>query len=142
MASLQCLKHHLSVRDLIVRYGAIQAVRGIGLDIAQGEIVALIGANGAGKTTVARAIAGLLPYRGEITFEGEVLKPDNAERNLRARHRAGAGRTRHPRHHDRAGQSADGPLHAARQGAGRKRTSPRCWSAFRFWPSAAICSQA
>lgn len=73
----------LKARDLIVRYGAIQAVRGIDLDIAKGEIVALIGANGAGKTTVARAIAGLLPYRGEIIFEGEVLKPDNAERNLR-----------------------------------------------------------
>ena len=73
----------LTVRDLVVRYGAIAAVRGISLDIAQGEIVALIGANGAGKTTVARAIAGLLPCRGEITFEGEVLKPDNAERNLR-----------------------------------------------------------
>jgi branched-chain amino acid transport system ATP-binding protein len=73
----------LKVTDLVVRYGAIQAVRGIGLDIAQGEIVALIGANGAGKTTVARAIAGLLPYRGEIAFEGEVLKPNNAERNLR-----------------------------------------------------------
>jgi branched-chain amino acid transport system ATP-binding protein len=72
----------LSVRDLVVRYGAIQAVRGIGLDIAQGEIVALIGANGAGKTTVARAIAGLLPYRGEITFQGEALKANNAERNL------------------------------------------------------------
>jgi branched-chain amino acid transport system ATP-binding protein len=73
----------LTVRDLVVRYGAIQAVRGIGLDIAHGEIVALIGANGAGKTTVARAIAGLLPYRGEIAFEGDVLKSDNAERNLR-----------------------------------------------------------
>jgi branched-chain amino acid transport system ATP-binding protein len=73
----------LRVSDLVVRYGAIQAVRGIALDIAQGEIVALIGANGAGKTTVARAIAGLLPYRGEIAFEGEGLKPNNAERNLR-----------------------------------------------------------
>jgi branched-chain amino acid transport system ATP-binding protein len=72
----------LIVRNLSVRYGAIQAVRGIDLDIAQGEIVALIGANGAGKTTVARAIAGLLPYRGEIAFENEVLKPNNAERNL------------------------------------------------------------
>ena len=73
----------LNVSDLVVRYGAIHAVRGINLEIAQGEIVALIGANGAGKTTDARAIAGLLPYRGEIAFEGEVLKPDNAERNLR-----------------------------------------------------------
>jgi len=73
----------LRVRDLVVRYGAIQAVRGIDIDIAAGEIVALIGSNGAGKTTVARAIAGLLPYRGEIAFESGVLTPNNAERNLR-----------------------------------------------------------
>jgi branched-chain amino acid transport system ATP-binding protein len=73
----------LAIRDLVVRYGAIQAARGIDLDIAKGEIVALIGANGAGKTTVARAIAGLLPYRGTISFEGETLKPNSAERNLR-----------------------------------------------------------
>ena len=73
----------LTVRNLSVRYGAIQAVRGIDLDIAEGEIVALIGANGAGKTTVARAITGLLPYRGEITFENETLKPNSAERNLK-----------------------------------------------------------
>jgi branched-chain amino acid transport system ATP-binding protein len=73
----------LTVRNLSVHYGAIQAVRGIDLDIAQGEIVALIGANGAGKTTVARAIAGLLPYRGEIAYENETLGPNNAERNLR-----------------------------------------------------------
>jgi branched-chain amino acid transport system ATP-binding protein len=73
----------LTVRNLSVRYGAIQAVRGIDLDIAQGEIVALIGANGAGKTTVARAIAGLLPYGGEIAFQNETLRPNNAERNLK-----------------------------------------------------------
>lgn len=73
----------LSVRDLIVGYGAIQAVRGIDIDIAVGEIVALIGSNGAGKTTVARAIAGLLPYRGEIAFEDARLKPNTAELNLR-----------------------------------------------------------
>ena len=54
----------LTVRNLSVRYGAIQAVRGIDLDVAKGEIVALIGANGAGKTTVARAIAGLLALPG------------------------------------------------------------------------------
>jgi branched-chain amino acid transport system ATP-binding protein len=73
----------LTVRNLVVRYSAIQAVRGIDLDIAQGEIIALIGSNGAGKTTVARAVAGLLPYRGEIAFEGEILTPNSAERNLR-----------------------------------------------------------
>jgi branched-chain amino acid transport system ATP-binding protein len=73
----------LTVRQLSVRYGAIQAVRGIDLDVAKGEIVALIGANGAGKTTVARAVAGLLPYQGTITFENEILKPNNAERNLK-----------------------------------------------------------
>jgi branched-chain amino acid transport system ATP-binding protein len=74
----------LEVRKLQVRYGAIAAVRGIDLDIRAGEIVALIGANGAGKSTIARAIAGLLPYRGEIRYEGRLLQPNHAERNLRA----------------------------------------------------------
>jgi branched-chain amino acid transport system ATP-binding protein len=73
----------LQVRNLHVSYGSIAAVRGIDLDVAAGEIVALIGANGAGKTTIARAIAGLLPYRGEITFADRLLKPNGAERNLR-----------------------------------------------------------
>ncbi len=74
----------LTVRNLRVRYGSIGAVHGVDLDVAAGEIVALIGANGAGKTTIARAIAGLLPYQGEIAFEGRPLKPNHAERNLRA----------------------------------------------------------
>ncbi len=73
----------LEVRNLHVHYGAIAAVRGIALDIGAGEIVALIGANGAGKSTVARAIAGLVPYRGEIRYEGRLLKPNDAEHNLR-----------------------------------------------------------
>ena len=55
----------LSIRGLGVQYGAVTAVREIDLDIREGEIVALLGANGAGKTTIARAIAGLLPFRGE-----------------------------------------------------------------------------
>jgi len=73
----------LQIRNLNVSYGAISAVRGIDLDVAEGEIVALVGANGAGKTTVARAIAGLLPYQGEILYAGRRLKPNSAERNLR-----------------------------------------------------------
>jgi branched-chain amino acid transport system ATP-binding protein len=74
----------LEARNLQVHYGAIAAVRGIALDIRAGEIVALIGANGAGKSTVARAIAGLLPYGGEIRYQGRVLKPNDAEHNLHA----------------------------------------------------------
>jgi branched-chain amino acid transport system ATP-binding protein len=73
----------LKVRGLEVFYGPIRAVRGIDLDVAQGEIVALIGANGAGKTTTVRAIAGLTPFRGEVSYNGRALTPNNAERNLR-----------------------------------------------------------
>jgi branched-chain amino acid transport system ATP-binding protein len=74
----------LSVRNLEVFYGPIRAVRGIDLDVEAGEIVALIGANGAGKTSTLHAIAGLLPFRGEITYQGRALTPNSAERNLRA----------------------------------------------------------
>jgi len=74
----------LEVRDLRVRYGAITAIRGVDLDINAGEIVALIGANGAGKSTIARAIAGLLPFQGEMRYDGRPLRADNAEQNVRA----------------------------------------------------------
>jgi branched-chain amino acid transport system ATP-binding protein len=74
----------LSVRGLQVHYGAVAAVRGVDLDIHAGEIVALLGANGAGKTTIARTIAGVLPYQGEIRFQDRLLKPNAAEQNLRA----------------------------------------------------------
>src|ERR1700759_3717198 len=73
----------LQIRNLTASYGPISAVRGIDLDIASGEIVSLVGANGAGKTTVARAIAGLLSYQGDILYCGQPLKPNGAERNLR-----------------------------------------------------------
>ena len=73
----------LTIRGLQVRYGAITAVRGVDLDIKQGEIVALLGANGAGKSTIARSIAALLPVQGDITYQGEKLVPNAAEKNLR-----------------------------------------------------------
>jgi branched-chain amino acid transport system ATP-binding protein len=61
----------LSVRNLSVNYGAITALRGISLEVQKGDIVTLIGANGAGKTTALRAISGLLKTSGgEITYEG------------------------------------------------------------------------
>ena len=61
----------LELRDLHVNYGAISALHGISLEVKQGEIVTLIGANGAGKSTTLRAISGLVkPRSGVINFEG------------------------------------------------------------------------
>lgn len=62
----------LEVKDLQVAYGAILAVKNVSLTVNQGEIVTLIGANGAGKSTTLRTISGLLkPKAGTITFQGE-----------------------------------------------------------------------
>jgi branched-chain amino acid transport system ATP-binding protein len=61
----------LGVDELDCRHGLLQAVRGVTFEVAQGEIIALIGANGAGKTTLLRAIAGAhRPHAGKVTFEG------------------------------------------------------------------------
>ena len=62
----------LSIKDLKVSYGGIEAVKGISFDVKRGEIVTLIGANGAGKSSTLRSIAGLVrPSGGSINFEGE-----------------------------------------------------------------------
>jgi branched-chain amino acid transport system ATP-binding protein len=62
----------LKIRDLKVNYGGIEAVKGISFDVPAGEIVTLIGANGAGKSSTLRAISGLVkPQAGTIEFEGE-----------------------------------------------------------------------
>jgi len=62
----------LELKDITLLYGRIQALHGISLTVGQGEIVALIGANGAGKSTTMRAISGLRPVaQGSITFDGE-----------------------------------------------------------------------
>lgn len=61
----------LELKDVNVYYGAIHAIKGISLEVNKGEIVTLIGANGAGKSTTLRTISGLLkPKTGTITFEG------------------------------------------------------------------------
>jgi len=63
----------LDVRDLRVRYGAMEALRGVSLEVRQGEAVAIIGANGSGKSTTLRALMGLVPSTGEITLDGRAL---------------------------------------------------------------------
>ncbi len=62
----------LEVQDLQVSYGLIKAIRGVSFEVNEGEIVALIGANGAGKTTIMHAVAGLIPkLAGEVHLMGQ-----------------------------------------------------------------------
>lgn len=70
----------LTVENLRVRYGDIEAVKGISFEVRQGEIFTLIGANGAGKTSALRAISGLLRYEGKVSLAGRELRGLPAER--------------------------------------------------------------
>ncbi len=63
----------LEVRQLKVAYGGIKAVRGVDLTVAEGELVCLIGANGAGKSSVLKGLVGLVQHGGEVRFAGERL---------------------------------------------------------------------
>ncbi len=68
----------LSIKDLKVSYGGIEAVKGISFDVKRGEIVTLIGANGAGKSSTLRAISGLVKTSGgSMSFEGEDITSMN-----------------------------------------------------------------
>lgn len=71
----------LEVKDLQVYYGVIQAIKGISFTVNQGEVIALIGANGAGKTTILHTITGLVPAKeGSIMFEGNDLRKISAHK--------------------------------------------------------------
>jgi branched-chain amino acid transport system ATP-binding protein len=64
----------LELDDVEARYGAVQALRGVSLEVAEGEIVAVLGANGAGKTTTLRAISGTVRRSGVIRLAGKQLR--------------------------------------------------------------------
>lgn len=64
----------LEVRDLEVHYDGIRALHGVSFNVPRGEIVTLIGANGAGKSSILRAISGLTPHNGSVVFEGRDLR--------------------------------------------------------------------
>lgn len=63
----------LEVRDLNVFYGNIHAIHDISFDVREGEIVTMIGANGAGKSSTLNSLSGVIPYKGTITFQGKAL---------------------------------------------------------------------
>ena len=70
----------LKVRDLVVAYGGIEALKGISLDVPDGKIVTLIGANGAGKSTLLRSIIGLVKVKsGSVEYNGETLTGLNSQ---------------------------------------------------------------
>ena len=74
----------LEIRDLCVNYGPIQAVRNINMDVDEGSIVALLGANGAGKTTMLRTISGVIkPASGSVKFDGNEMGGRRASRVAR-----------------------------------------------------------
>ena len=75
----------ITIRDLWVRYGGIQALFGVSLDVAAGEVVAVLGANGASKTTLLHAIAGLVPAQsGSILVDGVAINRWRAEQIVRS----------------------------------------------------------
>lgn len=70
----------LSIKDLVVKYGNIEALKGIDLDVPEGKVIALLGANGAGKTTTLKTISGLVePESGSITLTKEVIDPEDVK---------------------------------------------------------------
>ena len=74
----------LKIDDIHVYYGAIHAIKGISFEVKEGEIVALIGANGAGKSTILKTVSGLMhPRSGNITFCGENIAHTDAYKLLR-----------------------------------------------------------
>jgi branched-chain amino acid transport system ATP-binding protein len=73
----------LEIRQLAVSYGPVLAVREIDVEVNPGEVVAMIGPNGAGKTSTLRAISGLVPYQGQIVFDGVDTKKANIEQLAR-----------------------------------------------------------
>jgi len=84
----------LSVSDVHVAYGKVEAVRAVSLEVADHEIVTIIGANGAGKTTLLNAIMGILPLKGRAGFGGTDMAPLDIE------DRVAAGLTLVPEHRE------------------------------------------
>ena len=87
---------YLSVEDLHVAYGPVQALRGVNLEVAEGAIVAIIGANGAGKTTLLNTLSGIVKPRQWLT-RGGARPGDRSRRHSGRSGRARSGTSRRPR---------------------------------------------
>jgi branched-chain amino acid transport system ATP-binding protein len=75
----------LDIKDITVHYGAVQAIRGVSLRVDEGTVTSVVGANGAGKSTILKTVSGLLhPSSGEIWFKGQRIDLDTPARVVRA----------------------------------------------------------
>ena len=102
----------LKVENLQVFYGAIHALQGVSFHLEKGEIVALIGANGAGKSTVLNTISGILrPREGSVSFEGQEIHEDPAAGYCPQGRDPSTRRTQDFLAHDRHRKPGDGRLH-------------------------------
>ena len=128
----------LSVSSAHIAYGKVEAVRSVSLEVADKEIVTIIGANGAGKTTLLNAIMGILPLKGQAAFAGEDMAP------LEIEDRVAAGLSLVPEHRELFGtMNVEDNLQLAPSGSprpsrrNRSSGSTRC---FHGWRSAASSS--
>ena len=113
---------YFQIRDLNVYYRAIHALQGISLTVNRGEIVALIGGNGAGKSSTLNSISGVVEITsGSITYQDEKRHqyPHRSDRSKGPR--SGPGRTAYFPENDRAGKSGDGRVPQERPGADSPR---------------------
>ena len=82
----------LEVKGLNVSYGKAKVVHDVNINVEEGEIVTILGANGAGKTTILRSITGLKKFdSGQITFKGKTISGWSADKVVKGGHRHGPG---------------------------------------------------
>lgn len=76
--------HLMEVRNIETYYGPTMAIRGVSFDVSQGQIVAILGANGAGKTTILKTVSGVMdPQKGSVSFEGREIQKTDPDRVVR-----------------------------------------------------------
>ncbi len=122
---------YFELKNISVHYDKVQALENVTLHLEQGEIVALIGANGAGKTSTLRAITALArPSSGEIWFGGQRIDRPRTGCGGRARYLDGAGGASRLSVHVRKRQSLDGGLPAPRQKRNQTRISRESFTRF------------
>ena len=123
----------LELEDVHTYYGSIQALKGISLNVNQGEIVTLIGANGAGKSTTLRSINGLnSPRRGRISFQGRDITYASAHDIVETGYFAIARGAPPLPAHERAREPRNGdvPARGPQQRQGRRRDLDRVYELF------------